>query len=760
MVQERTGMSCCGVSTPYHEYDNVCGAACEVRSRGLLAEPAVKLKSAHGYVTFPPLYVGQKGALMKEFDSDKIRNVVVVGHGDTGKTMLVSALLYSAGAVNRLGRIEDGTTITDYDEDEIDRQITINTAVAHCEWKGNKINLLDTPGYRAFILDAKAAMAAAETALVLVDSVGGVEVQTELVWGFAQTFDIPRIIAINKLDRDNASFERTLNSLQEAFGREVVPVQLPIGEEKEFRGVVDLVKNKAYMFGSGDNGDYSVEEVPEQLQEEVDRRREELIEMVAESDDELMEKFFDKGSLSDDDITTGLANSIRSKSIFPVFCTSASHNLGVRPLLDSIVDLCPNPLERGPVPAVDSKSSERIPVDVNKDGKSAAFIFKTLADPFAGRINLVKVYSGSVRSDSSLRNLRTNSDERLGTLQTFQGKSHEATKVANTGDICGILKLKESTTGDTLAEPGWSSEFTRTEYPEPSISFAIQPASRGDEDKLGLAVTRIMEEDPTLKFTRDAQTQEFLLSGSGQLHIEVSVAKLKRRYGVEVLLKPPKVPYRETVTGSADVQGRHKKQTGGHGQFGDCKIKIAPLERGAGFEFEDVIFGGAIPRGYIPAVEKGVVEAAAKGYLAGFPVVDFKVTLYDGSYHEVDSSEMAFKIAGALAFKKAMEKAKPVLLEPIVNVEVFAPEENAGDIMGDLNSRRGRIQGMDIKGNTQVIRAQAPLAELLNYEPTLTSMTGGRGSFHMEHSHYDIVPVHLAEKVIEEAKREAEEAAK
>jgi elongation factor G len=693
---------------------------------------------------------------MKVFESEKIRNLAIVGHGDTGKTTMASALLYSAGAVNRLGKVDDGTTITDYDEDEIERKITINTALAHCEWKGHKINFLDTPGYRAFILDAKSAMAAAETAVIIVDATSGVEVGTEMVWDFANEFNLPRIIIVNKLDRDNSSFQRAIDSLDNIFGREVVPVQIPIGSEQDFRGVVDLIKNKAYIMPWDGKGEFTEGEIPPDMKEDIETRREELIEMIAESDDALMEKFFEEGTLSDEEITMGLAASIRNRSIFPVFCASFSHNIGTQALLNAIIDLCPDPLKRDPVPATNS-SKEEVTLEVNPDGKTAGFIFKTLADPFAGRINLVKVYSGSFKSDTSLKNFTKDTDERLGTLQAFQGKNHEALPEAKTGDICGILKLKETSTGDTLGAPGLNLEFTRTTYPEPAISFAVEPASRGDEEKIGSAVSRIMEEDPSLRFTRDPQTQEFLLSGSGQLHIEVSVAKLRKKYGVEVILKTPRVPYRETITGTADVQGRHKKQTGGHGQFGDCKIVMEPVERGKGFEFEDKIFGGSIPRTYIPAVEKGIIEAAARGFLAGYPVVDFKVSLYDGSYHEVDSSEMAFKIAGALAFKKAMEKARPVLLEPIMNVEVFVPEENAGDIMGDLNSRRGRIQGMDIKGNTQVIRAQVPMSEMLNYQPSLTSMTGDRGSFHMEPSHYDIVPHNLAEKIIEEAKREAEE---
>ncbi len=695
---------------------------------------------------------------MKVFDSENIRNIGVVGHGDAGKTSLVSALLYASGAVNRLGKVEEGNTITDYEDDEIERKITINTALANCEWNKHKINFLDTPGYRAFILDAKASLIAAETALVAVDAVAGVEVQTERVWAFAEEFELAKAVALTKMDRDRASFERSVNDLQQNFGRSVIPVQLPIGEEKDFRGVVDLIRNKAYLYEADGSGKFTEAPVPDDLAADASTKREELIEMVAESDDALMEKFFEEGTLSDDELISGLRKSMRSGAICPVFCVASYAMIGVRPLLDAFVDLFPNPLERAPLTALENPSRAEKKVKPAKEGPAGAFVFKTMADPFAGRITMIKVFTGTLKSDSSYRNLSNDNDERIGALQAFQGKSHEPVAEAHAGDICAVLKLKETTTGDTLGDAAFKAVFKQVQFPEPAISFAVEPKSRGDEEKISSAIAKLLEEDPSIRFRREPQTNEFLLSGTGQLHVEVVVAKLKKKYGVEVLLKPPKVPYRETITASADVQGRHKKQTGGHGQFGDCKIKMEPTERDAGFEFVNDIFGGAIPKTYIPAVEKGVLEASQKGYLAGFPVVDFRVTLYDGSYHDVDSSEMAFKIAGALAFKKAMEQARPVLLEPIMNVEVYAPEENAGDVMGDLNSRRGRIQGMDMKGNTQIIRAQVPLAEMLNYAPMLTSLTAGRGSYHMEQSHYDIVPAHLAEKVIEEAKREKEKA--
>ena len=690
---------------------------------------------------------------MATFDSERIRNIGIVGHGDAGKTLLVSAMLFSSGDVSRLGRIEDGSTVTDYDEDEIERQVTISSSVAHCHWKGHKINVVDTPGYSAFVFDAKTALLGVETALVVVDGVEGVGVQTEQVWSFAEDLGLARAIVLSKMDRDRASLRRSLRSLQDAFGRSVVPVQLPIGKESEFKGVVDLLSGKAFAGRADGSGDFKEVEVPDDLKSDAERMREELVEMIAERDDDLMERFFEEGTLSEEEMRAGLGRSLERGLIFPVFCVSSVHNNGVKQLLDQIVNLFPNPLQRKPFAAVtaEGEPAEIVP---SKDGPLAVYAFKTFADPFAGRINILRVISGTLKSDNRIKNLTRDQSERFGSLQVFQGKSHEAVSELRAGDIGGVLKLKDTRTGDTLGAPTMKHRVKQVELAEPAISFAVEPSTRGDEEKIGSAIAKVLEEDPSLQFRRDPQTQQFLLAGTGQLHIEVVVNRLKQRFGVEVDLKPPKVAYRETITGTADVQGRHKKQTGGHGQFGDCKIKMEPRERGEGYEFEDKIFGGSIPKGYIPAVDKGVQETAAKGYLAGYPVVDFKVTLYDGSYHNVDSSEMAFKIAGALAFKKGMAMARPVLIEPIMNIEVYVPEEFAGDVMGDLNGRRGKIQGMDVKGSSQVVRAQVPFAEMLNYAPVLTSMTGGRGSYHMNNSHYEVVPPHLAEKIISEANRD------
>ena len=690
---------------------------------------------------------------MKVFDTENIRNIALIGHGDSGKTSLASAFLYIANAVNRLGRVDDGNTITDYDDDEIERKITINTALAHLEWEGVKINVLDTPGYSTFILDTKACMLGAEAAVVLVDAVAGVEVQTESVWDFAEEFLLPRAIVLNKMDREQTSFSRSLKSLQDMFGRNVIPVQLPIGEEKDFCGVIDLIHNCAQFYENDEHGKFREEPIVDELKSEAEKCREDLIEMIAENDDVLMEKFFENGTLTEEEMTAGLRKSFLERKIFPLFCVSSTGNIGVRGLMNWVVKLSPSPLERAPLTLIDAKTSEEKPFQIRKEGPILAFVLKTLADPFAGRISLVKTCAGTLKSDSSLRNVTKDIHEKLGTLQILQGKTHEPVSEASAGDICAVLKLKGTTTGDTLTNSSSEGTFKPVKFPEPAISFAIEPKSRGDEDKMGNAISRLLEEDPSIRFRRDSETNEFLLSGSGQLHIEVAVGKLKKKFGVEVVLKLPKVPYRETITGKADVQGRHKKQTGGHGQFGDCKIKMEPLPRSSGFEFVNNIFGGSIPRNFIPAVEKGIIEAASKGFLAGYPVVDFKVILYDGSYHAVDSSEIAFKIAGAQAFKKGMDKASSVLLEPVMEVEIYAPEESAGDIMGDLNGRRGRILGMDVKGKTQVIRAQVPMAEMLNYAPIITSITGGRGSFQMKQSHYDIVPSHLMDRIFEDSGR-------
>lgn len=693
---------------------------------------------------------------MRVFESDSIRNICIVGHGAAGKTSLTSAILFDSGAVNRLARVEDGNTVTDWEDEEIERKVSISCALAHCEWNKRKINILDTPGYRPFLAETQLAVRAADAAVVVVDAVAGVEVQTEKVWEFCDEYSLPRIFVVNKLDRDNASSERALASIEESFGRGAVPLQIPMGNEKNFEGIISIVDNKAYRYMRDGSGKFQETEIPAEFKEEVASRREKLIEAVAEGSDTLMEKFFAEGTLEQSDLIEGLKNSILQRSIYPVFYASAALNIGIPQILDAIVDLFPSPATVGKAKGTDPKTKQAVERAIDSKGPYAAYVFKTIADPFAGRISLIKLYSGVMRSDSTYNNQTKGKSEKFGPLQVPQGKTMIPVGEVHAGDFFAVTKLRETTTGDTVCDPANPIIFPSVEVPEPSITFAIEPKSRGDEDKISNALARILEEDAAIKYTRDPQTKQMLLSGSGQLHVEVTVSKLRRRYGVDVILKTPKVPYRETIRGKADVQGRHKKQTGGHGQFGDCWIKMEPLPRG-GFEFVDEIVGGAIPRNFIPAVEKGIVESAARGYLAGYPVVDFRVTVYDGSYHPVDSSEMAFKTAGRIAFKKAMEAANPVLLEPIMNVEIIAPQEYAGALTGDLSSRRGRLQGMDIKRDMQIIKAQVPMSEMVSYAPVLTSVTGGRGSYHMEFSHYDEVPAHISQKIIEEANKDRKE---
>ena len=694
-----------------------------------------------------PLY--REHNRVKVYEGRDIRNVGVVGHGDSGKTTLTAGLLFTAGATNRLLRVDEGNTITDFDDDEIQRKITISTAIAVAEWRKTKINLLDTPGYNIFINDTRAALVAADSALVLVDGVAGVEVQTEKVWSFAEEDKLPRAVVINKLDRERAGFQRALESVQEFFGRTAVPVQLPLGAERDFTGVVDLVRMKAYTYTPDGDGKGKEGEIPAQLADAAQKAHEALVEMVAEGNDALMEEFFDQGTLSPEHMLEGLRQAVCEMRIFPVMCAAAARNIGSDLILNFIVENLPAPVERTVTAQVNGAAASR---PISGSDPASAFVFKTIADPFAGRISYFKVYSGVLKNDANLQNVEKGSAERLSHIGSPHGKTIQPVTELQAGDIGAVAKLKDTLTGDTLAEKGSQIAYPRVKLPEPSIAFAIQANSRQDEDRMGNAVNRILEEDQSLRFYRDPQTKEFLLAGSGQQHVEVIVSRLKKRYGVDVTLKAPKIPYRETIRGTADVQGRHKKQTGGHGQFGDCWIKMEPLPRGANFEFVNDIFGGSIPKNFIPAVEKGILEAAQNGYLAGYPMVDFRVVLYDGSYHDVDSSELSFKLAARKAFKAAMQEAKPALLEPVMNVEIQGPVEYAGDLMGDLNGRRGRISGMDTKGSTQIIKAQVPMAEMLNYQNDLTAMTQGRATFAMEFSHYDFVPQLQAEKIIAAAK--------
>ena len=687
---------------------------------------------------------------MRVFDSSDIRNVALVGHGHCGKTQLTAALLFTAAVTDRQLKVDEGNTITDFDEEEIARKLSISSAIAAVPWQKTKLNLIDTPGYNIFLNDTRSALVPADAALVLLDGVAGIEVTTEKVWQFADQFKLPSAIVVNKLDRERSSFDRVVEQVRETFGRAAIPVHLPIGSEKTFSGVIDLIRMRAYTYKTGGNGKATDGDIPASEQDAATKAHEALVEMVAEGNDELMEEFFATGTLPSEHLIGGLQQAVRERRIYPILCAAASQNIGSDVLLNFIAEIFPSPLERPPVAAVqDGKEIEK---SIAPKDSASAFVFKTAADPFAGRVTYFKVMSGTVKDDAHLTNMRSSASERLAHIATPFGKTLQPVTELRAGDIGAVAKLKETLTGDTLCEKTNCVIFRGIDIAEPSIAYAISAKTRSDEDRLSTALQKILEEDRSLRFYRDPQTKEFLLAGNGQQHVEVVVSRLKRRYGVEVELKAPKIPYRETVRGSASVQGRHKKQTGGHGQFGDCWIKLEPLARGEKFQFVNDIFGGAIPKQYIPAVEKGIVEAAEQGFVAGYPVTDFKVTLYDGSYHDVDSSEMAFKLAGRKAFRAAMQQAKPALLEPIMQVEVETPTEFAGDLMSDFNGRRGRISGMELKGNLQIVRAQVPMAEMLSYQNDLISKTQGRASFHMEFDHYDYVPTVQAEKIIAAAK--------
>jgi elongation factor G len=689
---------------------------------------------------------------MKSYPTNQIRNLAVIGHGHAGKTQLISSILHLSGSTPRWGKVDEGTTVTDHDEDSIARKITLNNQLAHCEWREHKVNLIDTPGFSAFVPHARPALRVADCALVVVDATHGVDVGTEKTWAYANEFITPRMMVITKLDKERADFGAALDSARATFSRAIVPFTLPIGQELDFKGVVDIVHMKAYEFDS--NGKAKEIPIPESGREVVDKERERLIEVIAESDDALMEKYFEAGTLPEEDIVPNIGKAIAASRLCPVFAVSSLTLAGLQQLLDGIVDYAPAPdthMQEHGKASLDEDASE-VTRGYHVEEPFSAYVFRTVADPFAGRINVMKIISGRVKSDANVQNTTRGTAERLGQLHSMQGKQLDKIDEASAGDIVAVVKLKETQTGDTLADRNSPVVYDPIEYPEAAISFAIEPKSRQDEEKISVALHKILEEDPGLHFDRDAQTKEFLLSGSGQLHIETVVEKLRNRYHVEVALHPPKVPYKETITARAEVQGRHKKQTGGRGQFGDCKVVFEPLPRGGGFIFEDKIFGGSVPQQFRPAIEKGIVEAASTGAIAGYPLVDFKVTLIDGSYHTVDSDEHSFRAAGRKAFRNAVEKVKPTILEPIMNVEVVAPVEASGDIMGDLNSRRGRVQGMDMRGKNQVVKAQVPMSEMLDYQSKLNSITAARGTFHMEFSHYDPVPGNIAQKIVEQAR--------
>jgi elongation factor G len=687
----------------------------------------------------------------------KIRNVGIVGHGGVGKTSLVESLLHTAGAVNRLGKVDDGSTTTDFDADEIKRKISINTALAHCDWKGHHINLVDTPGYGDFIADARAGLRVVEAAVVVVDAVAGVQVQTEKVWKFANDFELPRAVVVNRLDRERADFYRTFDSLNRRLKGRLVAVHVPIGEEHGFKGFVDLVTQKATTFA---DGKASEGDVPADLADRVKEYREKLVEAAAETDDDLLAKYLEEGSLAEPEMLKALRAGIGQGKIVPVLCAVATREIGSAALLDLIVHEFPSPADRAEVPGTDLKARQAATRKADPKEPVTALVFKTLSDPHIGKLSLFRVYSGTIRADSNLTNAGRGGKERMGHISWMQGKNVKAVETLGPGEIGVVPKLKETMTGDTLSDEAHLFELPRIEFPEPAISFAIQPKSRGDEDKISNALARIAEEDPTVHYHFDPETKQLLVSGVGSMHVEMVVERMKRKYNVDVILLPPRIPYKETVKGRAEGQGKYKKQTGGRGQYGDTWLRVEPMQRGGGFEFVDDIFGGAVPRNFIPSVEKGVRDCMKRGILAGYPIVDLKVTLYDGSYHDVDSSDMAFQIAASMGLQKVFMEARPILLEPIMNVQVTCPSENAGDVIGDLNSRRGRINGMEPAGEVAIVHASVPMAEMLTYESTLRSMTGGRGGYSMEFDRYEEVPGMMADKVIKEAKAEKEKAEK
>ncbi|HEX2952985.1 MAG TPA: elongation factor G [Bacillota bacterium] len=691
---------------------------------------------------------------MKRYKVDQIRNVALIGHGGCGKTMLAEAMLYLSKSIDRFGKVDDGTATMDHDPEEIKRKISLNTSLAPCEYKDVKINLLDTPGFFDFAGEVKGAVRVADAALVVVCAVSGLEVGTEKAWTYADEQSLPRLVVVNKMDRENANFDNVLTSLRNRFGNCVIPAQIPIGSAETFSGVVDLVHKKAYKY---ENGKSVETQIPAELQPKIDEYCQQLIESVAETDDDLIAKYLDGQDLTEDEIRTGFHKGTLTGKIVPVICCSSLKQTGVNQLLDMITEALPSPAERpviaGTLP--NSETKEERPID---DGAPlSALIFKTMADPFVGKLTIFKVYSGVLKADSQVWNANRGVAERIGSLFVIKGKQQVPVEGIGAGDIGAVAKLQEAGTGETLCQKEKPIILPGINFPKPKFSLAAEPKSKADVDKIGTGLARLMEEDPTFKTVKDPVTHEQVVSGLGDMHLAVIMSKLQKKFGAEVVLKTPRLPYKETIRGHADVEGKHKKQSGGRGQYGHVKIKMDPLPPGGGIKFVDEIFGGSVPREYIPAVEKGLHEIVVEGVLAGYPVVDVKVTLYDGSYHDVDSSEMAFKIATHLAFKKGFMEAKPILLEPIMNIVVTVPEEFMGDIIGDLNKKRGRILGMEPMEGLQVVKAQAPLAELFQYAIDLRSMTQGRGDFTMEFDHYEEVPAHNAELIIAEHNKNKQE---
>jgi elongation factor G len=690
--------------------------------------------------------------------ADRIRNVALIGHRGSGKTSLSEALLFEAGVTNRMGRVADGSTVFDFEPDEQEREMSIDARVASFEYGDRKINLIDTPGDPSFIADTLGALRIVDAAIVVVNAVMGVEVHTERLWARASEEGLARLVFVNMLDRERADFFRTLDSLKAAFGPHAVATEIPIGSEHEVRGVIDLIDMKAFEYEGEGRSSAKESEIPEDLQAQADEYREKLMDEVAENSDELMERYLEGEEISHEEIVTALKQGVTQGHLFPVTCGIATKNLGTNRLLEALVEDVPSPAMRGAVKALDADGGET-EIEPSEEGDPVAYVFKTTADPYTGRINLLRVYSGTLRSDSQAFNVTRGAKERIGQLAAPQGKDSANIDELGPGDIGAVAKLRETRAGDVLAAKDAGISFPPLDLPAPVMAFAFEPKSKGDEEKAVTALRRLEEEDPTLDIHRDPQTGEQIIAGLTQIHVEVITERMKRRYGAEIELHPPQVPYLETIRKPAKAHGRYKKQTGGRGQFGDCHIEIEPAESGTGFEFVNAIKGGVIPSGFIPAVEKGIAEAMQQGVLAGYPVKDVRVRLYDGQHHSVDSSEMAFKIAGSMAFKQAVTDAQPYLLEPIVQMTIVVPEDAVGDVVGDLNSRRGRPLGVEPKGTMTEIKAEVPMAEVLDYAPDLRAITGGRGDYTMEFERYEEVPGQIAQKVIAQASDGGEEKA-
>jgi elongation factor G len=692
---------------------------------------------------------------MERYEMEKIRNVALFGHGDSGKTSLSEAMLFKAGAIKRMGRVDEGNTVSDFDPDEQRKGISVSSTPLSFEWNGFKINLIDTPGFADFIGEVICTLRVIESAVFVISAVAGVEVQTEMIWKMADEYAYPRLLFINKMDRENASFQRCLDQLEGLYGSRIVPFQIPIGEEHDFKGVVDLVTEKSFIYG--EDGKVEESDVPAEMSERVQEAREKLIEGAAEANDELMEKYLEEEELGEEEVGEALLQGVQEGSIIPVLCGSATHVIAIDHLLNTLINSMPSPASRETIQGNKRGSEEEKSYKAVEDSPLSALVFNTISDPYVGKLTYFRVFSGVLSSDSTVYNSSQDKDERLGQVFIINGKNQVPANEIPAGDIGGVAKLTDTTTGDTFCNKDQAIVLPPILFPEPIMSLAVEPKTKGDEDKLSMALSRLGEEDPTFNVRRDIEVKQTLISGMGETHLDIMMERMSRKFGVNVNTELPKVPYKETIRRAARAEGKHKKQTGGHGQFGIAWVEVEPLDRGEGFEFVDKIVGGVIPKQFIPSVEKGIRKAMEEGFLAGYPVVDFKATVYDGKYHPVDSSDISFQIAGSLALKNSVTEADPYMLEPIMNVEIMVPEAYMGDVIGDLNAKRGRILGMDSEGGLQLIRAQLPMAEMLRYSIDLRSITGGRGTFTMELSHYEEVPSHIVGKIIESSKKEEKE---